>query len=127
MTKLTRTELADLRQDLHITQVGLCALCGKPFSTKNPGVVDHDHKTGHVRGLLHRGCNAALGTIENGRARYQLTDPVQFARWARRLATYIHADHSENPIYPTHLSPEEKAEKRKVKARKARALKKAAA
>lgn len=38
-----------------------CALCGKRFDKL---VVDHDHATDAVRGLLCHGCNAALGVIE---------------------------------------------------------------
>jgi hypothetical protein len=44
-------------------QDGVCAICGK-----KPGqfklVVDHDHVTGAVRGLLHNRCNKALGPFE---------------------------------------------------------------
>ena len=40
-------------------QEGLCRVCDKPL----PEVphVDHDHATGHVRGLTHPGCNTGLG------------------------------------------------------------------
>lgn len=40
-------------------QGGLCPICLKP----EPDVVDHCHKTGRVRGILHRRCNSALGTF----------------------------------------------------------------
>lgn len=49
-------------------QDGLCALCGEEPAVQ----VDHDHKTGKVRGILCDGCNGGLGlfrddieTIEN--------------------------------------------------------------
>ena len=57
-------------------QKGKCALCGLPFETERTQYgnikagwlypdVDHDHKTGKVRGLLHRKCNILIGFIEN--------------------------------------------------------------
>lgn len=48
--------------ELFEKQNGVCALCGRPPSEKLL-VVDHDHKTNKVRGLLHRSCNAALGIL----------------------------------------------------------------
>ena len=45
-------------------QNGLCALCGKPPNDKDLQkilVVDHDHETGEMRGLIHGRCNSILG------------------------------------------------------------------
>lgn len=41
-------------------QNNCCAICSKDFADNSPNV-DHDHKTGLVRGLLCRKCNTALG------------------------------------------------------------------
>jgi len=41
-------------------QGGGCAVCGKSPDSRRLHV-DHDHKTGAVRGLLCSGCNTALG------------------------------------------------------------------
>lgn len=43
-----------------INQRGLCLVCDLPMDQP---VVDHNHQTGEVRGLLHRTCNAALGLL----------------------------------------------------------------
>lgn len=45
-------------QQLLEAQGGRCAICTEAL---NPPYVDHDHKTGIVRGLLCFGCNTALG------------------------------------------------------------------
>lgn len=40
-----------------------CAVCEKTFTRTRPPVIDHDHATGHVRGLLCSPCNYWLGTV----------------------------------------------------------------
>lgn len=42
-------------------QEGKCAICGKVFKSPSHSCVDHNHKTGEVRGLLCRMCNIGLG------------------------------------------------------------------
>jgi len=43
-------------------QCGRCAICGKHESNLYVRLsVDHNHKTGKVRGLLCRRCNSMLG------------------------------------------------------------------
>lgn len=46
-------------------QLGGCAVCGKPPTGTKPLAVDHNHKTGEVRGLLCSRCNCGLGYIEH--------------------------------------------------------------
>lgn len=50
-------------------QRGLCAICGETPSNVRGFHVDHDHDTGHVRGLLCHGCNVALGHLREDVAR----------------------------------------------------------
>jgi hypothetical protein len=45
-------------------QGGGCAICGNTPKTRRLDV-DHDHKTGHIRGLLCHRCNRALPTWIN--------------------------------------------------------------
>ncbi len=44
-------------------QRGLCDICAKPLPPEPH--IDHDHKTGRVRGLLHWWCNRLVGTNRN--------------------------------------------------------------
>lgn len=55
------------------SQKGRCAVCFR----KRKLVVDHNHDTGRVRGLLCSPCNSALGMVND--------DPV----WVRNLSAYL--------------------------------------
>ena len=65
----------DLKKSYNITledydhmfeqQKGVCAICGKVDVTGRRLAVDHDHKTGKVRGLLCTRCNVRVGILED--------------------------------------------------------------
>lgn len=62
-----------------------CALCLRPIKLKGSGThIDHDHKTGRVRGLLCKNCNTALGLFEDN------------ADTLRRAAAYVEVDRGRN-------------------------------
>jgi hypothetical protein len=50
-------------QRMFDAQKGRCAICGRDNSGKanQRFHVDHDHKTGSIRGLLCHGCNVSIG------------------------------------------------------------------
>lgn len=67
-------------QRLYVFQGQRCAICPRATGASRRLSVDHDHKTGLVRGLLCRPCNDFLGWImddpEAGRRLFQyLTNP----------------------------------------------------
>lgn len=54
------------------SQNGVCAICGEPeiqidkrSNVKRRLAIDHDHKTGEIRGLLCIRCNVFVGRIDN--------------------------------------------------------------
>ena len=61
-------------------QAGRCAICLAYFGDKL--VIDHDHKTGEVRALLCRSCNAGLGFFKEEEK--SLLSAVQYLRQYRR-------------------------------------------
>lgn len=46
-------------QELRAKKFGLCDICGSEENNKQHAV-DHDHKTGYIRGLLCAPCNMGL-------------------------------------------------------------------
>jgi hypothetical protein len=60
--------LADKKQ-MYVEQKGLCGACGLPLPEDfNKACLDHDHKTGAIRSLLHARCNTLVGTEEKNPA-----------------------------------------------------------
>jgi len=81
--KLSREELGRLKY----LSGGLCCICRK----EDRLVIDHDHQTGFVRGLICGSCNILLGHLEK----------VNSENWFRFATLYLEF-HKNNPLCFTH-------------------------
>lgn len=120
MPRLTASQVSKYRTEKLAEQGGRCALCGETIDAGEQAVLDHDHGTGYVRAVLHRGCNAMLGHIENNRARNYLKGGRLF-RMLRAVEGYLSKDYSQQPHHPTFRTEDEKRERRNKAARARRA------
>lgn len=66
-------------------QGGVCFICRRPILPPRKPHTDHNHKTGHVRGILCSQCNRALGKAEDPRWQWNADC---FARAAEYLRNY---------------------------------------
>lgn len=122
--RLTNSRIAEVRNNQIVQQQGKCALCGLPGVIKDP-VLDHCHKTGAVRGTLHRSCNALLGKVENNVARFGVKDLAAFLHGTARYLQ-IHRTNITGMIHPTHKTDDEKRLLRNKRAVQRRAVAKKA-
>lgn len=105
-------------RDLYLKeQNGLCALCGEHVDPKE-AVLDHCHRTGYLRAVLHRGCNCFISHIENNQKRNLIT-PSRLAMILANFETYVNTHRLI--LHPTHRTAEEKAVRAKKRAKNARA------
>ena len=130
LIKIPRTGMRSWAiRHLKTVQNGLCPMCKKPIdmTIKGEGVIDHDHDTGQVRGVLHRSCNAAEGKIANAAARWGAKSGKyqDILEYLRSTIAYLEQP-ATNYIYPMHKSPEEKKDARSLKLKQRRAALKAA-
>ena len=112
--KLKRNEVKALRQKLLQEQAYICPLCGTEIF-EGEDTLDHDHRTGHVRRVLHRSCNAAEGKVLSWCKRSGADFPEDFLFG---ILEYWGNDYSGNPIHPHHLSDDEKELRRLRKLRR---------
>lgn len=106
--KLKQKQIAEYRQQQLEKQNNCCALCLEPIV--DDAVLDHDHKTGLLRQVLHRGCNSLLGKIENSMPRSRV-DINRLGGIARNLISYLTVTHTDIR-HPTHLTIEERKMKK---------------
>lgn len=65
-------------------QNGVCAVCKKKCITGKNLSVDHNHKTGLIRGLLCSKCNKALGLLhESEELVLNLIDYMKYYEWSK--------------------------------------------
>lgn len=129
LNKLARTALPTWKiRQLKVHQGGLCGICRLPIdlTVKGEGVVDHNHKTGEIRGILHRSCNAAEGKIFNAATSWgaKSTQQADVEAYLINLLGYWRREHT-GFMYPMHKNEDEKRDDRNKKARERRALVKA--
>ena len=119
LDRLSVKEQTLLRLQLLEEQLGLCALCHEPIE---PGkdVLDHCHRTGQIRSVLHRGCNSMEGIIQNNLARNLIT-PTRLASILDNLIAY--QTQLKPVLHSTHRTAEERAARSKKRAKARRAKK----
>ena len=65
-TRLSNIKKFNITEEEYIdhmnSQKGCCAICKESIDVVH---IDHNHKTGKVRGLLCRGCNSGIGHLKD--------------------------------------------------------------
>ena len=119
--KLARSQMRHYAHKLWVDQGKCCAICRKPLdlTIKGEGVLDHDHDTGWIRGVLHRSCNAAEGKVSNAAGQWgaKSTQYPAIKQWLRQLLEYLDSPHQKF-IYPYHKDENEKRQARKTRTRR---------
>lgn len=125
LNRVMASKIAPYRTFLLKKQDNLCKLCGYEIDTKSSDgpVLDHDHKTGLVRAVLHRFCNSMLGKVENHLVRTKMPLDHLFS-FAPGIHEYMTTDYSENPYHPKYRTEDEKKARRSKKAKDRRKKKK---
>lgn len=116
INRIKSTQVKAVRDELLDQQGGLCAIC-----SKKPVIacLDHNHKTGAIRGVLCSGCNIYEGKVTKWQHMAQVEDlPTWLAGLARYLST--HSTDQTGLLHPTHKTVDEKKARAVIRAKKKR-------
>lgn len=119
--KLRASETASVLKQMVAKQGGVCAICKKGFTKADGAVLDHCHKTGFIRGALHRSCNGGEGKV---RVKAQWSHKgVTADEFLIGLGQYlaVHQKPRYPLIYHSHQTEDEKRLAKNAKARRKRA------
>lgn len=126
MMKLARSQARAYTLKLHRSQNGQCPLCSKliDLTIKGEAVLDHNHTTGEIRGVLHRSCNAALGKVDNAAGRWgaKSMQYEDILPWLEAMLQYYKSP-GTGVQYHLHKTKDEKRLTRNKAVREARAAK----
>lgn len=121
--RIKSSEIPIVKAALLKKQNKVCALCPEPL-TLAFACLDHDHKTGLIRGVLCRNCNGIEGKIFNlaNRAKRTLSTKDFLGKVILYWIKY-ETDHT-GLYHPLHKTVDEKRIRANKKARERRANKK---
>lgn len=119
--RIDKSEVQGIRNRLKAKQGNVCAICKKAFTKADYPVLDHDHDTGFIRGVLHNSCNQAEGKVKS-RA-HMSHKGVSSAEYVIALGEYLklHSTPQTKVYHHEHLTDDEKRLARNAKARRKRA------
>lgn len=118
---LKQKDIRSHKHEIAEQQNWICPLCGSDMlcSPDKKWHVDHDHRTGMVRGALCAGCNRAEGKIKNIISRFLSKINIDFEDYISNLVKYWD-DHEQNPSYVQHPAHKTFHDKRIKSLRKAK-------
>lgn len=118
--RIKTSEIPIVKAALLAKQQYVCCLCPEPLTVAT-SCLDHNHKTGLVRGVLCRNCNGIEGKIFNlaNRAKRGLT--VKDFLGKVILYWIKHETNQTGLYHPLHKTADEKRERVNRKARERRA------
>lgn len=109
------SEIKTTRDALLKQQNNICPLCGCVIESED-AALDHNHRTGRIRAVLHFGCNALLGKIENNAKRSRVSN---LQTYLVNTAAFLNTPEKEL-LHPTFRTDEEKRLLRNKRARRKR-------
>ena len=124
LIRLKTAQIAGIRSAIaEKRQSNRCPLCERAFGSRVIACLDHDHVTGLVRGVLCKNCNGVEGKIKSLAVRGRMS--LSMTKYLQNVSEYweFYSTDRTGLLHPVHLTPSEKVEKRKLKAKKLRAAK----
>ena len=119
--KLKVSETAPTLRQIVVKQGHVCAICKKPFTKTDGAVLDHCHKTGFIRGALHRSCNGGEGKVRiKAQWSHKGVTPDEFLIGLGQYLA-VHQKPRYALIYHSHKTTDEKRLAKNAKARRKRA------
>lgn len=94
MKQLKSSDLKGLRAEILAEQAGICPLCEQQIAPED-AVVDHDHDTGLVRGVLHSVCNSVEGMIKHKFRRGGVHKKTDLITYLKNLVVYLEKEQYE--------------------------------
>lgn len=88
MTQLNHSDVKDVRLQLLEEQQSICPLCGTKIEVCD-AVLDHDHDTGLIRGVLHNICNAIEGVLKHKFRRGGGAKYTEYQTFLDNLVVYL--------------------------------------
>ena len=110
MHQMKTSEVKETREEMLKDQDYICPLCGQEIKPEN-SALDHCHKTGKIRGVLHKECNSAEGAMKSKFIRSGVGKYTTFEEYLLLLAEYLVKEHYPL-LHPTHAPKPRKLQKR---------------